>query len=68
MEIVFDGTVPTYKNAKELAKLIKHYSENEDERRRVAEAARERVLPCTFENRAKEILFPQIAEVIGNGK
>ena len=67
LETVFDGTIPVYHNAKELAKLIKHYSEHADERRQVAEAVRERVLPCTFENRAKEILFPTITEVFGNG-
>lgn len=67
VETVFDGAIPIYHDAKELASLIKHYSEHADERRQVAEAAREKVLPYTFENRATEILFPTITEVFRNG-
>lgn len=64
---VFDGVIPIYEDAEHLAELIKRYSEDEDERRRLAEAAREKVAPCTFENRAREIFIPRVKEVFGHG-
>jgi spore maturation protein CgeB len=64
---VFGDVIPVYRDAEELASLIKHYSQRPVEREALAQQAREKVAPCSFENRAKEIFIPRVQEVLGNG-
>ena len=64
---VFGDTIPIYHDAEELAGLIAHFTGRPVERRERAEAARERVMPCSFQNRAKEIFIPRVKEVLGYG-
>jgi spore maturation protein CgeB len=61
---VFDDVIPVYRDAEGLATLIRHFMEHEDERKELAEKAREKVQPCTFENRAQQILMPILQEVL----
>ena len=60
---VFGDSVPTYTDADDLREKVIHYMARPDERRRLAEEARERVTPCTFEDRAREIVLPLLEEV-----
>lgn len=60
---VFGDTVATYHDAQDLIDKVKYYLANEGEREQMAAAALERVKPCSFENRAVEILIPTIEEV-----
>ena len=61
---VFGDTVPTYTDADDLIDKIAYYLEHEDERREMTDAAYERVKPCSFENRAREILLPTIEQIL----
>jgi len=61
---VFGDVVPVYRDAEGLATLIRHYMKYEDERKELAEKARRKVQPCTFENRAQQILIPTLEEVL----
>jgi hypothetical protein len=63
----FGDTVPVYHNAEHLAYLIELFMAYPRWREEMAERARMRVKPCSFEGRAKEILIPTVQEVIGNG-
>ena len=67
LEEVFDGAIPVYHNAQELAELIRYFTERPVERQELAEAARAKVAACTFENRAREIFIPKVKEVFGDG-
>ena len=60
---VFGDTIPVYANAEHLASLIDLFIKHPRWRIEMAERARIQVKPCTFENRAKEILFPTLREV-----
>lgn len=60
---VFGDTIPVYANAEHLASLITLFIKYPRWRQELAERARIQVKPCTFENRAKEILFPTLKEV-----
>ncbi|GAH33015.1 unnamed protein product, partial [marine sediment metagenome] len=61
---VFGDTIPTYENAEHLASLIHIFINYPRWRQELAERARIQVKPCAFENRAKEILFPTLQEVL----
>jgi spore maturation protein CgeB len=61
---VFGNTIPVYVNAEHLACLIDLFIKYPRWRGELAERARIQVKPCTFENRAKEILFPTLQEVL----
>ena len=61
---VFGDTIQTYQNAEHLAELIRLFIEYPRWRQELAERARIQVKPCTFENRATEILFPTLREVL----
>jgi len=60
---VFGDTIPTYQNAEHLAHLVRFFFKYPRWRGELAERARIQVKPCTFENRAQEILFPALQEV-----
>ena len=60
---VFADSIPVYANAEHLASLITLFIKYPRWRQELAERARVQVKPCTFENRAKEILFPTLQEV-----
>lgn len=64
---VFGDTIPIYRDATELAALIKRFTERPVERQALAEEARAKVMPCSFENRAQEIFIPRVKEVFGYG-
>lgn len=64
---VFSESVPTYTDADDLREKVVYYITRPDERQRLAEEARARVAPCTFENRAREIVLP-ILEEVSNGR
>jgi spore maturation protein CgeB len=61
---VFGDTVPTYTDADDLIDKLGYYLAHDDERAAIAEAAYQRVKPCSFENRAREILLPAIEAVL----
>jgi len=61
---IFGDVIPVYRDAEGLATLIRHYMKHEDERKELAEKAREKVQSCTFENRAQQILIPTLEEVL----
>lgn len=61
---VFPDTIPAYANAEHLASLIRMFIKYPRWRQELAERARIQVKPCAFENRAKEILFPTLQEVL----
>jgi len=65
LEEVFGETIPVYHNPEELAEQIRYFTERAVEREDWVDEARERVAPCTFENRAREIFLPKIEEVFG---
>lgn len=65
---VFGDVVPTYRDAEGLAAMIRYFLTHEDEREELAEKAKEKVKPYTFENRAQKILFPILEEVLQNGR
>ena len=61
---VFGDSVATYSDGEDLLDKVKYYLVNEAERLEMAEAALDKVEPCTFENRARDIVLPTITEVI----
>lgn len=61
---VFGDTVPVYTDAEGLIDKLSYYLAHDGERAAMAEAAYQRVLPCSFENRAREILLPTIERVL----
>ena len=61
---VFGDTIPVYRDAQECAELIKYYITFPLERGVRAREARSKVKPCTFQNRAKDILIPRIKEAL----
>jgi spore maturation protein CgeB len=61
---VFGDSVATYQDGGDLFDKVEYYLNNEQERSDMAEAAREKVAPCTFEQRAQDIVIPTITEVI----
>jgi spore maturation protein CgeB len=61
---VFADTVVTYRDARDLRQKAEYYLDHEAERREMAEMARGLVQPCTFEQRAKDIVIPTLMEVI----
>lgn len=59
---VFGDTIATYANGS-LVDKTEYYLKNDGERLEMAEAARKRVEPCTFENRAREIVIPMMEAI-----
>jgi len=55
---VFGDTVATYADAQELQDKIEYYLNHDAERREMARAALERVTPCSFYDRAHELVLP----------
>jgi hypothetical protein len=55
---VFGHSVPTYTDAADLVARIEYFIDRPDERRELADLARERVQDCTFVRRAQEIVEP----------
>lgn len=64
LQEVFGATVPTFRNSLELELLVRGYLADDAARQEVAALQHERVAPCTFLNRAQEILLPAIEEVL----
>jgi spore maturation protein CgeB len=60
---IFGDTVATYSGSDNLLEQVTYYLRHEDEREAMAEQAREKVLACTFKDRAEKILVPFIEEV-----
>lgn len=61
---VFGDSVPSFETAAELEWLVKSYLTNDSARHELAQKQHERVAPCTFVNRARDILMPAIEEVL----
>ena len=61
---VFDGSVPTYTDAEDLQYLIDYYLKHDAERQQRRQEALKRVQACSFVERAKHIVIPQILEVL----
>jgi spore maturation protein CgeB len=61
---VFGDTVATYHDGDDLRGLISYYLTHEDERQDMARAALERVTPCSFESRSRDILMPAIHNIL----
>ena len=61
---VFDGSVPTYTDGADLKNKIGYYMDHPDQREALARAAYQRVQPCSFENRARDILLPVTLEAL----
>lgn len=64
LQEVFGDVIPIYRDGAGLAKMVAHFLEEEGEREALALMARKEVAPCTFENRARHILFPTLEEVL----
>jgi spore maturation protein CgeB len=60
---VFNGHIPTYRDGDELLEMVRYYLIHDKEREAMADAAREAVQGCTFENRAQNIVIPFFMEV-----
>jgi len=61
---VFGDTVGTYSDAESLRNQVEFYLERPKRAEAMARAAYERVKPCSFANRAREIVLPHIEEVL----
>jgi spore maturation protein CgeB len=61
---VFGASVGTYSDAKELQMSIDHYLEFEDEREDRAKEARRRVRPCSFKDRARDVVVPAMEQYL----
>jgi spore maturation protein CgeB len=57
---VFGDTVAIYQDKRDLIDKILYYLSHENEREDMARAAHERVQPCSFLHRAREIVVPAI--------
>lgn len=58
LEEIFGGSVATYTDAQDLQDMIAYYLSHEAERKEMARAAFERVQPCSFYDRAYDIVLP----------
>jgi spore maturation protein CgeB len=63
MEELFGGLVPTFRTADELESLVRHYLNNDEERQRLAKLQMERVKPCSFGERARKIVIPNLERI-----
>jgi len=63
LEEVFGDTVPVFETAQGMQALATFYVEHDKERQRLARLQNERVLPCSFDNRAQEIVLPKLAAI-----
>jgi spore maturation protein CgeB len=61
---VFGDSVATYHDAADLQGKIDYYMAHDEERRDMAAEALQRVAPCSFLNRAREIVMPAIEEIL----
>ncbi len=57
---VFRDSVAAYRDADDLRRKIEYYLSHEDERAAMAQEASALVAPCSFVNRAEQILLPAI--------
>ena len=57
---VFGDTVPTFRDAEAMERLMRTFLADESARLELAEKQRERVKPCSFLARARDILIPAI--------
>jgi len=64
---VFGDSVATYADAKDLRRKVTYYLANDAERHQMAAEANRRVLRCSFEQRAADILLPAMMEVHDSG-
>lgn len=60
LQEVFGDTVPTFRDAAEMERLMRMYLADEPARLELAKKQRERVEPCSFLARARDILIPII--------
>jgi len=60
---VFGGSVPVYNSPRQLRELAEWYLAHPAERERLALEQYAAVAPCSFDNRAREIVAPLIEEV-----
>ena len=63
LRVVFGDSVATYQGNQDLIDKVEYFLKHDDERNEMALQALERVQPCTFEARARDILIPFIEEV-----
>ena len=61
---VFGDTVATYSGADDLQGQIDYYLSHDAERREMAAAALDAVQPCSFVNRAQEIVMPALEGLV----
>lgn len=60
LQEVFGNTVPTFRDGEEMERLMRTYLADEVARLELAQEQRERVKPCSFLARARDILVPTI--------
>lgn len=61
---VFKGSVATYSDADDLQGKIEHYLHHDRARKQMAAAALDAVQPCSFMNRAQEIVVPALEQLV----
>jgi len=61
---VFGDSVATYHDADDLQGQIEYYLSHDAERREMAAAALDAVQPCSFVNRAREIVIPALEQLL----
>lgn len=62
---VFGDSVATYTDAADLQMKLDYYLAHDAERREMAVESTRRVQPCSFLNRAREIVMPAIEQMMG---
>jgi spore maturation protein CgeB len=61
---IFDDTVATYTDGRDLQSTTAYYLAHDAKRQEMAQEARRRVAPCSFLNRAREIVVPELERLI----
>jgi len=61
---IFGDSVATYHDAADLQAKIDYYMAHDQERREMAAESTRRVQPCSFLNRAREIVMPAIEQML----
>ena len=61
---IFNGSIPTYKDAADLQDKIGYYLAHDAEREALRAESLKRVQACSFVERARDIVIPRIKQVI----
>jgi len=60
LEVALSGTVPTFRTARELETLVRYFLSADEERQRIARLQAEQVRGCSFEERGRTIVIPEL--------